>query len=256
MTASLRVLLVQHSLGAVCVAVEASEGADAESDPRLHPEERRLAQAMSSLRRHTFALGRVALREAMNELGVAPTPVLTGPGGEPLLPAGVAGSISHKSSLAVAIAARTEDEHLGVDVELFRARRYDLSARVLTKRERARLSHLAADDLEREVLTRFCIKEAVYKALYPFVRRYVGFQEIEADTQRNGDVVLHFLLEHAEGHFASRAHWQTCADLSPAGPAILSMVRLRRGEAFGSRAQPPSETPPSDVLGQAPTPAS
>src|SRR5438477_297716 len=72
----------------------------------LPSEERALALALAPARRATWAGGRVALRAALADLGVgAAAPIGATPRGAPALPAGLAGSIGHKESVAVALAA-------------------------------------------------------------------------------------------------------------------------------------------------------
>jgi 4'-phosphopantetheinyl transferase EntD len=215
----------------MCVGLEAPEGIDPIQDERLHPEERSLALAMAAPRRTSFVLGRIALREAMNRLGLAAAPVLPSADGEPLLPKGVAGSISHKGRIAVAIVAVTDADHVGVDLELLRARGTDLSRHVLSPAERVGAAHLAPADLAREVLIRFSMKEAVYKALYPSVQRYVGFHEVGADPRPDGTIAIHFALRRGEGPFIATGHWRILNDVAVAMPAVLSVVRVRSGLA-------------------------
>lgn len=224
----LRTAFVRTWLNTVCVGLEAPDGVDAVDDERLHPEERRLALSMVAPRRASFALGRVALHEAMNRLSVSPAPVLPSSGGEPLLPRGVAGSISHKGRIAVAIAALSDAERVGVDLELLVERRHDLSRRVLSAAERDRTAHLSARELAREVLVRFSLKEAAYKALYPWVQRYVAFREVEVEPAPGGTAAFRFALNNGEGPFFAEGHWHVMNGLT-AAPAVLSLVHLRRG---------------------------
>ena len=134
----------------------------------------------------TWVGGRVALRAALAELGLswgATSPILATPRGAPALPAGVLGSIAHKRTIAVALAAfaPSGDVTLGVDVEVDRAPRFDIAARVLTPAERLRVDALAAPARARAVLAAFAAKEAVYKALDPWLGRAIAFQEVELD---------------------------------------------------------------------------
>ena len=89
------------------------------AESELHHEERALIAAMADARRATFAAGRQALRAALRSVSPdqANGPLLRTPRGAPLLPPGVAGSISHKRSRAVAIAAVAERAFVGVDLE-------------------------------------------------------------------------------------------------------------------------------------------
>jgi 4'-phosphopantetheinyl transferase EntD len=148
----------------------------------LLPEERAYAHGLEASRRVTWVGGRVALRAALAELGLTAAPLLTTPRGAPVLPAGVAASVAHKRSIAVALAAPAPDDvTLGVDVEIERAPRFDISARVLSEAERRGLGLDALPPAARAlvVLAAFAAKEAIYKALDPWLRRYVSFLEVE-----------------------------------------------------------------------------
>ena len=185
----------------------------------VHPDERALALPWAPRRRRTWAGGRVALRRALVEIGVAvPGPIARDDRGAPVVPAGVRASISHKDDLAVALVARVErddeDARLGVDVEALPATTTaapaapDVSRHVLTAAELAELAGLDHAARAREVTTRFSAKESVYKALDPYVRRFVGFQEVEARPDpASGLVATTLLLTGGEGPFVVEARY-------------------------------------------------
>jgi phosphopantetheine--protein transferase-like protein len=163
----------------------------------LAPEERRFADALAAPRRATWVGGRLALRTALAEvtsLAVDRIPgILPNGRGAPSLPDGHLGSISHKPGFAVAlVAVGLDDAHVGVDVERAEPRAIDVSGRVLTAAERATLAGLSPSERSVEVLARFSAKEALYKALDPFLQRYVAFEEAEVERRPNG--VLAFTL--------------------------------------------------------------
>jgi enterobactin synthetase component D len=161
---------------------------------RLVSDEQAFARGLAAARRVTWAGGRVALRAALADLGAGEGlgPLGATPRGAPALPPGFAGSISHKRTLAVALAARADARApttLGIDVELDRAPRVDISRRVLGAAERARLDALASPEArDRELMLTFAAKEAVYKALDPWLARFVAFAEVEID--RAADALL------------------------------------------------------------------
>ncbi|HTR49996.1 MAG TPA: 4'-phosphopantetheinyl transferase superfamily protein [Kofleriaceae bacterium] len=123
-------------------------------------------------RRREFLAGRAVLRAALGR-DVA---ILPDDRGAPVLPPGFVGSISHKGDVAAAIvaAAAGDGAHVGIDLERAVEARQPIERRILTAREQAAVRG-------REVTLAFAIKEAIYKALDPFVRRYVGFTEVELD---------------------------------------------------------------------------
>jgi 4'-phosphopantetheinyl transferase EntD len=87
------------------------------AEATLAPEERAFAAGLTAVRRRTWVGGRVAMREALATAGVDAPPILSDARGAPVLPPGIAGSISHKERLAVAIVARGA-ARVGVDVEI------------------------------------------------------------------------------------------------------------------------------------------
>jgi 4'-phosphopantetheinyl transferase EntD len=107
-------------------------------------------------------------------------PVLSNERGAPIVPAGMTGSISHKLARAAALIAMAEHGHVGVDLERAAPTKLDIAKRILTANE----ARVAGSELLRV----FAIKEAIYKAIDPIVRRYVGFQEVELVVGEGGDV--------------------------------------------------------------------
>lgn len=147
---------------------------------RLHPEEWQHAESLRSVRRLTWIGGRLALRAALERHGApASFPVLSNDRGAPTLPTGFVGSVSHKRSIAVALVAPDAGARIGVDVEELSTPRTQIARRILTEEELARWSSLPEVEQWPQLLLWFSAKEALYKALDPYVRRYVGFTEVE-----------------------------------------------------------------------------
>jgi 4'-phosphopantetheinyl transferase EntD len=172
-----------------CVAVAIPAEVTAELLARLHPEERRHLAGLPEGRQPSFAAGRAALRTALTELGLPSEALLPDERGAPSLPAGVLGSISHKRTLAIALAAHAPGDAaaaLGVDLEEDRPLRVDISRRVLTEGERRTLAQATVEQRDRDLIRRFSLKEAFYKAVNPFVRGYVSFHDVEV-TGIDGD---------------------------------------------------------------------
>jgi len=125
--------------------------------------------------------------------------------------AGFVGSVSHKRRIAVALAAPDDGAGLGVDVEVAAAIKHDISRKILTTAELAAVDARSPEERWRGVVVRFSIKEAIYKAVDPFVRRYVGFKEAEVDAGPDGEGVrvaaARLSMERGEGPFAVEATW-------------------------------------------------
>jgi 4'-phosphopantetheinyl transferase EntD len=72
----------------------------------------------------------------------------------------------------------------------------------------AEIAHLDVSDRAREVLLRFSAKEAIYKALDPFVRRYVGFGEVAVSPLPDGSARVTPDLRDGEGPFVIEVRWR------------------------------------------------
>jgi 4'-phosphopantetheinyl transferase EntD len=160
----------------LCVLVEVADYTHALA--ALPREEQAHAQTLAEIRRKELVGGRTALHHG---LGDFTTPILPNERGAPLMPAGWLGSVSHKSQLAGALVApESLGGQVGLDLERAVPAKVDISRKVLTEREQAALPD---DALERgrAVTLRFAIKEAIYKAIDPYLHRYVGFTEVELE---------------------------------------------------------------------------
>ena len=201
---------------------------------QLHPDERDHAAGLSPGRRPGWVAGRLALRAALADLGgdtgsILAGAILVNDRGAPALPQEVAGSISHKATLAVAWAT-PPGWAVGIDLELVTPQRYDLGNRILGPAEQERLLAVPEERRAWEVLWAFSAKEAIYKAIDPFVRRRVGFHEVEVTRAADGrgDVASH--LTGGEGPFDIELVWVV------RDAWIITAARVRRRH-------PPSASP-------------
>ncbi len=186
------------------------------------PEERAYAESLTYLRRRTWVGGRAALRRALEAAGLeAQDHILANDRGAPRLPDGIAGSISHKETLAVALVAAQPHARVGVDLEIERSQRVDIAPSVLTVEELAEVESLGGEERAREVLLRFSAKEAVYKALDPYVRRYVGFREVSVKPTEDGTAHVRTALHLGEGPFDVEVTWRRTEGI------ILTTARVR-----------------------------
>jgi len=194
---------------ALAVRIPATpEAVDALGRERLVAEEWAFAATLPPLRRRTWVGGRVAARIALADLAFDAPPILSTDRGAPSFPEGADGSVSHKGDIAVALVARRTEGHLGIDLEIDAPGRVDIAARVLTEGEQRELAALSAEARAREVLLRFSAKEAIYKALDPYVRRYVGFREVAVSPDANGRARVVAALAREEGPFSFDVRWE------------------------------------------------
>lgn len=188
-----------------CVIVELDDEAGALA--RLAPAEQARAAELGPVRRREFIAGRTALHLALG----SDAPILSDDRGAPIVPAGWVGSVSHKRALAAALVAPVGAGRIGVDLELAVPPRGDIGPRVLTARELAALTGGG-----RGVTLRFAIKEAIYKAIDPYVRRYVGFTEVELELAGDAVTVTTALPFAIEATWREHAgHWLTTAYAVP-----------------------------------------
>ncbi|MGL6209553.1 MAG: 4'-phosphopantetheinyl transferase family protein [Paracoccaceae bacterium] len=160
-------------------------------------------------RRAAFLAGRLLAGCAMERLGLAPAPLPRGPAGEPIWPAPLAGSISH-TAREVAVVLGLGADHLGLDLEHIARIGVERAIRsvVLDADENA----MCGDTFAATAV--FSAKEALYKALFPIVRRKFGFSAARLVDPPDPDAVRLRLVQ----------------DLAPGAPAGLvipvSLTRL------------------------------
>jgi phosphopantetheine--protein transferase-like protein len=146
-------------------------------------------------------------------------PILKDEWGAPMLPPWSTGSISNKDDLAVAAVNVDDIGRVGVDLEHTNNKAAMLLARrILTADERERLGRLKDVTAEEEVILRFSFKEAIYKAIHPFMLRSIDFEEVEVDPSDDGTAKITCKLKSGEQFdFISSwmryrdKYWLTCA---------------------------------------------
>ncbi len=184
---------------------------------RLVPAERDAAVALRGFRQVQFVGGRLAVAAAFAELGTRRMAVLADEHGTPLFPEGLVGSISHKQDLAVALLARGSVA-VGVDLEDTDRPRPGVPERVLTPRELEAVRALPESRQWVDTVVRFSVKESIYKAIHPTLRRYVGFGEVEVWPGTDGwDRVDPVTPELTTFQFEARHCW--------IGMRVLTTVR-------------------------------
>ena len=172
----------------------------AEVDPRLvapgaglfPEEEASIANAVDS-RRRQFTAGRLLARRAWQELGVAPSALLSDEQRVPVWPAGIVGSITHTQGWCGAVVARAaEVGSVGADVEAASALDPGLWQRVCRPEERDFLGRHDAQFAGLLAKAVFSAKESIYKALYPLCGRKLVFGDaaIEIDPRAHAFHVI------------------------------------------------------------------
>lgn len=197
---------------------------DLASETGLVDEENAFAATLSGRRRWTFVHGRRAVHRALASVGAPRHPVLPNHRGAPTVPTGFRASISHKDRVAVALAAPDEGFSLGVDVEEWLPARLRIGPRVLRPEEQSDIAHLPDAEAWRAMLLRFSLKEAIYKALDPFMERHISFQEVAVYPDETGNVRVDLFLKSRE-----ELHIEAC--WHAVDGRLISECRARRATA-------------------------
>ena len=133
-----------------------------------------------------FRHGRTCARRALARLGHAPADIPAGTSREPLWPPGIVGSISHAGEAAAAVVARASDFlALGLDLEIASALDPELVSSICRVEEVDRILTEARDVGYRAKMV-FSMKEATYKALWPSLRLFLDFHDIEIRLSAQG----------------------------------------------------------------------
>jgi 4'-phosphopantetheinyl transferase EntD len=195
---------IETAHGTCVIATLTDPDALAEALAALPAAEQAYARSLGEIRRRDLVLGRTALHTALGDFATA---ILPDDRGAPVLPAGWTGSVSHKDARGAAIVAPAGAGWVGVDLELAAAPRQDIARRILTPLEQAQLPDRGA-----AVTLRFALKEAIYKAVDPVVRRYVGFTEVELELAEDAVIVRSALPLAIEAAWRAHAgHWLATA---------------------------------------------
>ncbi|MGB8298177.1 MAG: 4'-phosphopantetheinyl transferase superfamily protein [Polyangia bacterium] len=217
-----------------CVGVRIPQDVDEKVLAELVPEERSFVSSLAPGRQPSWIAGRLALRRAFRDLGIEPGPILATRRGAPALSPDLVGSISHKRTLAVGLAARREGgANIGVDLEnsplAFASAaeaqaqaRPDIRTRVLTPDELVRLERVPEENRRRMVILHFSLKEALYKAIDPLVSRHVAFHEASMTPLPDGSASIALALSEGDGSFAATAFWTEIED------HFLTTARVQR----------------------------
>ena len=152
----------------------------------LYPEEERLTAQMVERRLQEFQHGRSCARLALSMLGQPPGPVGRGKHREPLWPAGFIGSISHAGDHAAAAVAATDlFLGIGLDMEFADPIEDGLIASICRPEEIGCVDD--SEDIGYRAKLLFSIKESIYKCMWPLIREFIDFTEIEVRLVDDSD---------------------------------------------------------------------
>jgi 4'-phosphopantetheinyl transferase EntD len=165
------------------------------ADIELPPEEASLTKSMAEKRYRDFAHGRHCAREALRRRGEEAATIGKGEHREPLWPEGICGSISHTGDFAAAAVTTSSDlRTLGLDLEHTKPLELKLLKAICRPEEMARFPSDEVAGIEGKLL--FSIKESIYKCLWPLVRCFIDFTEME--VRLNPETCTYIAISHTD----------------------------------------------------------
>lgn len=148
------------------------------------PSERDHVAQVSERRRTDFLNGRACAHACIAALGVPDAPVVVGPGGAPVWPPGVVGSITHCEGYSGAVATlSTKSRSLGVDAERRARVERGLESLICTEVERADLDRRPESERSEIATLLFSAKEAFYKAQFGVSGHWVDFLDVAVEPR-------------------------------------------------------------------------
>lgn len=215
--------MIESILPAAAHAVEEFDGPDGQSHPdhaadddTPFPEEEAVIRDAVPTRRDEFHAVRRCARRALARLGRAPAPLLPGPAGAPIWPAGIIGSMTHCPGYrAAAVADRAQLPTIGIDAELDEPLPRGVLGLIARPEEIVRLADAAsADPSFHADRLLFSAKESVYKAWYPLTQRWLDFDEVSVTIDRERRRFDAVVLAPSAGTFGRYAGtWTTGSGL-------------------------------------------
>jgi 4'-phosphopantetheinyl transferase EntD len=184
--------LITDILPPVVVAVE-STGKAPTAGFGLFPAEEAAVRTAGPARRSEFTAGRLCARAALARLGQPAGPILPGPAGQPMWPAGVTGSITHCAGYqACAVALAADMAAIGIDAEPDAGLPAGLIEAVTTSSEQAWIRQQAASlPVMRWDTLLFSAKESVAKLWYPLTGQWLGFHDVVIRPGAAGTFAAH-----------------------------------------------------------------
>ena len=151
-------------------------------------------QGCSEQRLLEFRAARRCAHQALGYLGVAQCVVPRGERREPVWPIGVVGSITHCRGYCAAAVGRAEEfAAIGIDAEMHVPLAEGVSRIVMSAQEARAALAVGGTETHIECVV-FSAKEAVYKAWYPLMRCWLGFEDVFVEVNVASEVFTAHLL--------------------------------------------------------------
>ena len=132
-------------------------------------------------RQALFILGRWCVQESLFAQHVPPVHIPIHADRSPIWPLGIKGSISHSNTHVLAVTCKHSDcDGIGIDIEamMTRERAIKLKDQFSNAQEQSLIQESGLSIALFYTLV-FSLKESIYKALYPNVQKFFGFEAVE-----------------------------------------------------------------------------
>ena len=133
-------------------------------------------------RRAEFLAGRMLAKKLLYDLGSEETLVIANKDRSPTWPIGFLGSISHCGHKIICVGRKSNSNHgIGIDIEniIDRDTYSNIKNQIIDSQEDELISRLLLPKLLLATII-FSSKESIFKALYPDVKKYFGFNSVSA----------------------------------------------------------------------------
>ncbi|WP_235428291.1 MULTISPECIES: 4'-phosphopantetheinyl transferase family protein [Xenorhabdus] len=147
-------------------------------------------------RRAEYLAARYCTQQVLNRLGYSGFQVTNAQDRSPIWPDNICGSISHSASCAIALAASCNQYRImGVDIEqeIKSDTIKSVSSSIITDNEVKLLTECPFPFAQAFTLA-FSIKESLFKALYPHVKRFFDFHAAEITSINCSDYAISIKL--------------------------------------------------------------
>lgn len=182
-----------------------------------------------------FLAGRVLARVALEILHHASAPIAIGDWGSPVWPAGVSGSISHSQGKCACLVIAGDAKLIGIDIEKIPtgASLQAILQEALNGEERDRILRQTTFDAATLATLVFSAKETLYKALFPVVLGFFGF-DAAVFNGICGDNTLSLSIVHAL-HDAIPRNQEILIQFAIDGEFVRTWAILERGTLHSCR---------------------
>ena len=181
-------------------------------------------------RQAEYLAGRVVADHALKALPVSSSDVLIGRNREPVWPDGVVGSISHTDGIACAVLAmQNKVRAVGIDIESYISQEVlnDIENTIFDSSEISLLKTAEFKNYSIAATVAFSAKESLFKALFPFVQYYFGFDSVRLGSISKLDRTLRLELTSglSTNEFLKGHHFQV--DFQIFDRKVLTVVVIK-----------------------------